>query len=390
MPKRLTRIATFLIPAALVVGYVSYMGSTGRCAMCEVVVDSAVMLTGFQVDEPADAALEKSEAAEPGSVEKSEKPKTEAQKSAQDFRRIARPGSVDIAETYDMSDPQIPTDEIHTLLPKDAIPALTDPETMPAADADWLPDHARIIVVTAGEGDDEQTVGVPIVILNWHEIVNMTVGGEPVAATYCPLCDSVTVFSRRLPAEVEGEEPTVLEFGVSGALYNSNVLMFDREGLGLWSQIAMRAVTGKRAGTSLEMMPLRMLSFEAFKEAHPGAHIVSNNTGHERDYNWENRPYQGFFSNDRTLVPLRKMGQILPKKTLGVGVSVGSKAWFVTDAALAEGDRTIETDRGPVVVSRTDAGVFVKAAPKGVRTVQAFYYAWSAFYPDTRVIGKTE
>ena len=390
MPKPLTRYALYLIPAGLVVGYVSYMGSTGRCAICELVVDSAMTLTGYQPDEAADAEHEKPEMAKPGSVDKPEMPKAEAHKAVPEFRQIARPGSVDIAETYDLSDPQIPTEEIHTLLPKDAIPALTDPKMEPAADAAWLPDHARIIAVTAGEGDDEQTIGVPIVILNYHEIVNMTLGGEPVAATYCPLCDSATVFSRVLPADVEGGEPTVLEFGVSGALYNSNVLMFDREGLGLWSQLAMRAVTGKRAGTSLEMMPLRMMSFGAFKAAHPGAQIVSNDTGHERDYNWENRPYQGFFSNDRTLVPVRLMGEKLPKKTLGVGVSVGSKAWFVTDAALAEGDRTIETDRGLVVVSRTDAGVFVKAAPKGVRTVQAFYYAWSAFYPETKVIGEAE
>lgn len=299
-----------------------------------------------------------------------------------EFQRFLRPGSVELEAEYDLSDLRIPLDQVHTLLPRDAIPALTDPERQSPATAAWLDDKARLIVVKVGE----EVLGVPLRVLDWHEIVNTTVGGEPIAATYCPLCDSATVFSRRLaiPAPDGGDpETVVLEFGVSGALYNSNVLMYDRRDRGLWSQLAMEAVSGPLAGRALDMLPVRLMSFGAFKQAYPGAEIVGNNTGHQRDYG--RSPYESYFGHEGLMVPVKSIGEALPRKTLGVGVATDGKAWFVPGDAAANG-YTLRTPSGPVRIVRSDAGLVVEEAPAGVRTAQTFYYSWSAFYPATEII----
>ncbi|GIK17217.1 MAG: hypothetical protein BroJett003_21810 [Planctomycetota bacterium] len=293
---------------------------------------------------------------------------------------MSRKGSVDIEKEYNLSGLSIPKEEIHTLLPRDAIPALTDPKTEPADKADWLPGDARVIEVVVGE----DVLGVPLRVLDWHEVVNTTVGGMPVAATYCPLCDSATVFSRKVGA---GGATTVLEFGVSGALYNSNVLMYDRKDKGLWSQLGMRAVSGPLAGTALEMLPVEVVTFAAFKKAHPGAKIVSRETGHDRDYS--RSPYETYFKDEGLMVPVAHVGDALPRKTLGVGIAFGdgdaSRAWFVPTSAIGDG-RTIDTPAGKVRLARSEAGVAVIEAPQGVRTAQTFYYSWSAFYPRTSVV----
>jgi peroxiredoxin len=315
------------------------------------------------------------------------------------FTRVRRPGSVDIETEYNLAGMTIPKDEVHTLLPRDAIPALTDPKTQKAEDAAWLPDDARVVEVVVG-GD---VLGVPLRVLDWHEIVNTTVGGEPIAVTYCPLCDSATVFSRRVtPKAVAGAaedgsgskpSPVVLEFGVSGALYNSNVLIYDRKDKGLWSQLGMHAVSGPLAGTALEVLPVEVVSFAAFKKAHGGADakIVSNETGHGRDYS--RSPYESYFKDEKLMVPVAGVGDALPRKTLGVGIAVGegdaARAWFVPVGAIGDA-RTVTTPAGDVVLAKSDAGVVVTSAPKGVRTAQTFYYSWSAFYPKTTVVTQAE
>lgn len=303
------------------------------------------------------------------------------QPDAQEFRQVNRRGSVDIDKEYNLAGLSIPKDQIHTLLPRDAIPALTDPKTEPADKASWLPDDARVIEVVVGE----DVLGVPLRVLDWHEVVNTTVGGQAIAATYCPLCDSATVFSRKVNAA--GGADDVLEFGVSGALYNSNVLMYDRKDKGLWSQLGMRAVSGPLAGTSLDMLPVQVISFAAFKQAHPGARIVSKETGHDRDYS--RSPYETYFKDEGLMVPVAHVGDALPRKTLGVGIAVGDAqaawAWFVPVDAIGDA-RTIDTPVGKLLLTRSEAGVSVVQAPPGARTAQTFYYSWSAFYPQTKVV----
>lgn len=347
--------------AAGVAGYVTIAGLTGFCPACSAITSSVFGSAG-----KAETVALTSPGAQP-----------EAKAEQPEFQQVNRPGSVNIDKTFDLSNLAIPREQIHTLLPVDAIPALTDPKTVPATEAEFLQPDSRIIVLEVGG----EVLGVPLAVLNFHEIVNATVGGEPVAATYCPLCDSATAFKRTIG---EGDARTVLEFGVSGALYNSNVIMYDRTDKGLWSQLALQAVSGPRAGTALDFLPVQIVTLEEFLSAHPDAPVVSQDTGHERDYTQS--PYDWFFEDpDRLLVPVVGVGDELPRKTLGLGILAGEEAIFVPMESLQQ-EQEIQTPMGVVRASASDAGINVIEAPKGVRTAQAFYYSWSAFHPRTSVV----
>ncbi len=298
-----------------------------------------------------------------------------------EFRRIQRPGAVDVAQEYDLSNLKIPIEEIHELLPRDAIPALTEPKTERARSVEWLESEDRVVEIVIGR----EAVAVPLRVLNWHEVANMTVAGRPVAATYCPLCDSASVISRRIERRLEGGTTgvEVLEFGVSGALYNSNVLMYDRKHKGLWSQLGMVAVSGPLAGTSLDHLPVRVVPFSSFVRDHPNGKVVSKDTGHDRDYSGS--PYASYFRHERLMVPVKGVCAALPRKTLGLGVLAADDAWFIPADEIGE-RFVLATPLGDVVAAKGDAGIVVESSPEGVRTAQTFYYSWSAFHPQTQVV----
>jgi len=354
-------------------------------------VVAAVLFAGVS------AGCDQSDVQEAGSTatvseERAERARARAAEQAQGASEsgpVRRPGSVVLEEEYNLEDLRIPLDEIHTLLPRDAIPSLTDPKLEAVADGQWLEPSDRVIAVVVGG----EAIAAPLKILNFHEVANMTVGGEPVAATYCPLCDSATLVSREIEttgedAGEDGEPVTeVLEFGVSGALYNSNVLMYDRTNMGLWSQLGMRCVSGPMAGAYLRHLPVRVVEWREFVEAHPKGKVLSRDTGHTRAYG--NSPYASYFQNpDRLLVPVQGMGDALPRKTLGVGILAGDAAWFVAAEAIGEDGLTLETSAGDVELRATEAGVEVVSAPEGVWTAQTFYYSWSAFHPETEVVAE--
>jgi hypothetical protein len=300
------------------------------------------------------------------------------------FQQVQRPGSVDIESEYNLADLTIPQEQIHTLLPRDAIPSLTDPDLISIEAAEWLADDDRIIDVTVGN----ESVAVPLKILNFHEVANITVGGDPVAATYCPLCDSVTLVRRTVkitPSDPMADaHEEVLEFGVSGALYNSNVLMYDRQHKGLWSQLGLKAVSGPMSGTQLDMLPAKIIPWSQYKLDHPDGQVISIDTGHERPY--DGNPYQRYFENqDYIMVPIAEHGDALPKKTLGLGIKAGDQAFFVALETIGE-RFVIHTKLGKVVAKSTEAGIQVVVSPNSVQTVQSFYYSFSAFNPEAEVL----
>lgn len=198
------------------------------------------------------------------------------------------------------------------------------------------------------------------------------------------------MFSRTIEGQGDGDEPRVLEFGVTGALYNANVLMYDRTDRGLWSQMAMKAVSGPRVGTELTMLPTSVMSFGQYLLLHPSGKVVSQDTGSSMRY--DRSPYADYFAKeDLMVVPVKDLGTELPKKTLGMGILAGDAAYFVPAETIGE-KRTIETALGKVVLSaehRGDHGsVSVVSAPKGVRSIQTLYLGWSAFYPNTEIVGR--
>ena len=165
------------------------------------------------------------------------------------------------SKPFDFSDATVPVEEIHSGgPPKDGIPALSKPRLIAAGEATYLKPADRVIGV-AIEGEARV---YPIRILNYHEIVNDKIGGRPIAVTYCPLCDSAAVFDRETPRGVR-------EFGVSGLLYNSNVLMYDRDekAESLWSQLRTEAVTGVQVRNQLKLLPLETDQLERLAKPSP-------------------------------------------------------------------------------------------------------------------------
>lgn len=171
--------------------------------------------------------------------------------------------------------------------PPDGIPPIDEPKfvTVSAAD-EWLDDREPVFVVDIN-GDVR---AYPIQILIWHEIVNDTVGGVPVAVTYCPLCNSALTFERT----IQGVETT---FGTSGSLYFANLVMYDRATESLWNQLDGRAVVGVLTGEQLELIASTMVAWADFKDAWPDAQVLDKNrTGAQRDYG--TNPYTGLDNPD--------------------------------------------------------------------------------------------
>ena len=318
--------------------------------------------------------------------------------------------------------------------PPDGIPAIDRPVFVATGAASaWLKPKEPVLALQLN-GDAR---AYPVQILMWHEIVNDTVGGRPVAVTYCPLCNSGLVFDR----VVDGR---TLDFGTSGKLYRSDLLMYDRQTHSLWAQIEGRAVVGERAGTRLGPIPANTIAYEDFKAAYPAGRVLSRDTGHARSYG--TNPYVAYDRPDSA--PFLFQGQPdrrRPPKERVVGITVGTLSRAYPWSALAKqgviddalgGERLVIFYRPGTVSALDDSeiarsravgatGVFSAAVdgkalsfervPEGFRDretgstwsllghamkgplagkrlraiphVDAFWFAWAAFNPTTTVHG---
>ncbi len=165
---------------------------------------------------------------------------------------------------------------------KDGIPSVSDPamESIKSA-AEWLNQRSPVIAVQI----EDEARAYPLAILMWHEIANDEIAGLPIAVTFCPLCNSSVVFERQL-----GDE--ALDFGVSGFLRNSDLIMFDRQSETWWQQLTGEALVGAYAGTLLEIAPSQVISFGSFTERHPDGLVMSRATGYNRQYG--TNPYRDY------------------------------------------------------------------------------------------------
>ncbi len=166
--------------------------------------------------------------------------------------------------------------------PKDGIPAVDDPKFVSVAEAsNWLAPREPVIVADYN-GDAR---AYPLQILIWHEIVNDSVGGVPVSVTFCPLCNASIIFDRRHRGQV-------LDFGTTGRLRKSDLVMYDRQTETWWQQFSGEGIIGEYAGERLTQLPTRIVAFEDFSAAHPKGLVLSRQTGFFRDYG--RNPYAGY------------------------------------------------------------------------------------------------
>jgi len=283
----------------------------------------------------------------------------------------------------------------------------TAPQIVEAANADFMLDNMEVIGVTIGE----QSRAYPMSVLDRHECVNDVLDGVPIAVTYCPLCDSVTVFDRRVG---EGDQQQTLEFGVSGVLYNSNVLLYDRTDMALWSQVYLKAVSGPRAG-----QPLRYLGgwsktrYGDWRQAHPQTTVLSHETGAYSSMSYMERGYQGYFTTDELLpgLTLEHEDDRLPRKTPVIGVVFGdiTRAYLIsaidgelidpmttpgttptpgTSPGISPGVSSGTAPHTPLVLrSDGDGRIDIVSIPEGALVTHTFWYAWYAFHPETELVG---
>ncbi len=213
--------------------------------------------------------------------------------------------------------------------PPDGIPPLDAPDFVTVAQADEFmeSDEEAIIVVE----ENGFTHGYPIRIMTWHELVNDDFGGSPITVSYCPLCNSALAYRRTLGGRV-------LDFGTSGELYQSAMVMYDRQTKTLWSHFLGRGLVGHYAGAHLELVPAQTLGWGSFKELHPDAQVLSETTGFERDYG--RNPYSGYDSVDGAPIKFFLASEPdprLPPMQRIVGVLDGAQSTAVTlDLVAAE------------------------------------------------------
>jgi len=215
--------------------------------------------------------------------------------------------------------------------PKDGIPSIDDPKFIPLSEADsWIEENEPVIALEyKGE-----VRAYPLQILIWHEIVNDTVGGDPLLITFCPLCYSALVFKRTVNGEV-------LEFGVSGFLRHSDLVMYDRKTETLWQQFTGKAIVGDYVGTTLNRVPSQIISVSQFRNNYPEGTVLSRNTGYDRNYG--SNPYTGYDdinntppfgaeNNDDQLSPMEKVvGVTLDKQQKAYPYSITRKKQVIND-----------------------------------------------------------
>lgn len=279
---------------------------------------------------------------------------------------------------FDLAGAAVPVGEIrHGGPDRDGIPAIDRPRFLPPAAEGGPRPEDRVL----GLRLDGQAKAYPIAILNWHEIVNDRFGGIPVAVTYCPLCGTGMAFLAR--AGGEG-----LTFGVSGLLYNSDMLLYDRQSESLWSQIDRRAVSGPHRGKRLEALALEHTTWDDWRRRHPDSLVLARDTGHARDY--DRNPYAGYEEDRGLYFPVRFKSQGYHPKERVLGLEIDGRFKAYPFAELAKTDGTVR-DRlgGRAVVVHFDAesGNARVEDDQGrpIPAVVGFWFAWYAFYPDTLV-----
>ncbi len=262
---------------------------------------------------------------------------------------------------------------------KDCIPSIDSPRFESADEANsWLKPEDRVFALEL----NGVTRTYPQRIMNWHEIVNDAVNGTPIAITFCPLCGSALAFER----EVGG---VTTEFGVSGKLHNSDLVMYDRYEGNLWQQITGEAIVGPaaRRNEKLAKLPIITIEWSQWKARHPDTQVLSRNTGFTRNY--DQYPYGTYEQDEQLLFGVKDLNRSLHIKTVVYGVELdkSSKAYpeevfdntpKITDKVGGISIILENQANGKIVVTNTQTGA-------EIIPIRLFWFAWAAFHPDTEL-----
>jgi len=309
---------------------------------------------------------------------------------------------------------------------KDGIPALTSPALIELAGAGYLTDNDLVVLYKNGE--DVRIY--PHAILNWHEIVNDEVAGDEVTISYCPLTGSAIGHSRLLGT---GSNMQVTTFGVSGLLFNNNLILYDRLTDSNWSQMQNRCVNGAFTGQELENVVILETRLATARKLYPNARVLSNQTGVYSSSQYDIYPYGSYRNDSRLLFPVTNDDRTYPRKERVLGVVVNGQArayrfpafadpgivhgrlggkniivagdqsenyLIAFEAGLSSGEsrqfELLDKKQWPDFMTDSDGNIYnvfgevVKGQQEGQRLKPvlnyiAYWFAWAAFYPDTEV-----
>ncbi len=253
---------------------------------------------------------------------------------------------------------------------RDGIPALTDPK-FDSLNTETAPGETLGILIESGT----EKRFYPYNILVSHEVVNDSIGELDFAVTFCPLCGSAIVFDRKVDGEVK-------EFGVSGFLYESNLIMYDRsENPSLWSQARGEAIIGEQAGTKLGLVDFQLLSLDDVRSLHPEAVVLSRDTGYSRSYDFD--PYSGYEDRSDTIFPISVDDTRFPTKEVFFIVPTESQSVAVRVSRLDRGQRIESSQFGLAVEKTNDGELFVTDSVGEVKVgYYEMWFSWAQHHQD--------
>lgn len=264
--------------------------------------------------------------------------------------------------------------------PRDGIPAIDRPQFVTNDEVDFLSQYDRVLgLVINGKAK-----AYPIKILNWHEIVNDTIDNQHFVVTFCPLCGTGMVFASDLG---QGKR---MRFGVSGLLYNSDVLLYDRNTESLWSQLMAQAISGPLKGTRLVQLPALHTSFGDWRKRYPESQVLSTNTGF--DQNYKRSPYRGYEKTRRLYfgVSQEAPGTYHPKEQV-LGIQLGNlfKAYPFKELSAGGHSKFEDEFNGQSISVYWDeaarSAFVMDEAGRILPTTISFWFAWYTFHPRTEV-----
>ncbi len=258
---------------------------------------------------------------------------------------------------------------------KDGIPAIDVPRFEPIASFPHDDDVQAILL----EGETE-VKAYPYNILVWHEIVNDTLDGAPVSVTFCPLCGSAIVYDRILPG---GQVATL---GVSGGLIDSNMVMFDRTSETLWQQSTGRALAGEHFPHQLDVRKLQLLTVGEIQAAFPEAVILSENTGHSRDYS--RNPYSGYDESEGFIFSPRELDTRYPAKEIFVAFSVDGTRVSAPWLAVKNDEKYVADVVGQTITLEKTTNQLAISAADGADIPFYFemWFSWAVQHQEDGVV----
>lgn len=266
---------------------------------------------------------------------------------------------------------------------KDCIPALDNPKFIKANEAEKLNQIKDNDVVFA-VNHKGISKAYPQRILNWHEIVSDTIAGDPILITFCPLCGTSIGFKRSILAN---GKKIVSTFGVSGKLVNSNLVMYDRQTETLWQQLGGEAIVGELVGQKLTPFPIDTLFWRDWKKLHPDTQVLSQDTGHPRDYS--SYPYGSYEQDTSVYFPAEGVSDTrLHPKEIAWGIEIDGKFKAYSDKKLSEVSQLNDTfNNTKLEITRNKEGQVRITKEDGSKIVpdRSMWFAWASFHPDTEL-----